>query len=333
MEKPSRYRNKMVFPVGNDGQKSISGFYAPHSHDVIPMGDCKIGDELNNEIIRAVTEFMDEEKVSAYDEKSHTGVIRRIFTRKSFCDNEMMVVICANTDKLPSGDKLIQRLRTVSDKIVSIILNVNTQRNGAVITEKNITLWGKDRIGDSLCGVKFMISPQSFFQVNPIQAEKLYNKVLEYAAPNRNTRVLDIYCGIGTISLCAAKKAGHVTGVEIVERAIIDAKENAAANGIENAEFFAASAQTLVPRLIDGGAAPDIVILDPPRKGSDKATLSAIASAEPEKVVYVSCDCATLARDARFLADNGYKIEKAAAVDMFPHTAHIETVVLMTRGK
>ena len=288
-------------------------------------------DEINKEINDAVIDYMNENNVSAYDEKSHKGIVRRVFTRKSFSANEIMVVVSVNAKSLPKREKLISKLRKVSDRIVSIVLNINTKRNNLVLTEENVILWGNDRISDTLCGVKFDISPQSFFQVNPVQTEKLYSKALEYADIDENTSVMDIYCGIGTISLCAAKNAKSVVGVEIVERAIEDAKENAVKNGIENAIFYADSAENIVPKLIEKGERPDVVILDPPRKGSDESTLTAIIKAQPKRVVYVSCNPATLARDARFLNDNGYTITATTAFDLFPHTSHVETVCLMSK--
>lgn len=331
METPERYRNKMVFPVGNTGGKNVCGFYEQKSHNIINISDCVIGDVINSRINSTVIEYMNENGVSAYDEKTHTGVIRRIFTRKSFSTGEVMVVISANSKKLPRCEKLIQKLRNVSDRIVSIILNVNTKRGSSAITEENVTLYGSDRIIDTLCGIKFMISPQSFFQINPVQTEKLYQTALEYAQLDKEMSVMDIYCGIGTISLCAAKQAKKVIGVEIVEKAIADAKENAINNGIENAVFYADSAENIVPRLIAQGETPDVVILDPPRKGSDKATLTAIIKACPKRIVYVSCNPSTLARDARLLANSGYCITKSRGFDLFPHTTHVETIVLIQR--
>lgn len=333
MDVPERYRNKMVFPVGNVYGKNVCGFYAMRSHDIIPLDDCSLGDEINKEINDAVIDYMNENNVSAYDERSHKGIVRRVFTRKSFSANEIMVVVSVNAKSLPKREKLISKLRKVSDRIVSIVLNINTKRNNLVLTEENVILWGKDRISDTLCGVKFDISPQSFFQINPVQTEKLYSKALEYADIDENTSVMDIYCGIGTISLCAAKNAKSVVGVEIVERAIEDAKENAVKNGIENAIFYADSAENIVPKLIEKGERPDVVILDPPRKGSDESTLTAIIKAQPKRVVYVSCNPATLARDARFLNDNGYTITATTAFDLFPHTSHVETVVQLVRKK
>lgn len=332
MDTPERYRNKMVFPAGRADGKNVCGFYAPRSHDVIELSDCVIGDEANARICGAVLEYMNENNAAAYDESSHSGTVRHIFTRVSFSTGEIMVVISANTKNLPRRERLIKKLRNVSDRITSIILNINTRRGKTVITDKNITLWGKDRISDTLGGIKFTISPQSFFQVNPVQTEKLYAKALEYANIDKTKSVMDIYCGIGTISLCAAKRAKNVIGVEIVKKAIDDAAENAETNNIQNVLFYADSAENIVPKLISRGETPDIIILDPPRSGSDEATLSAIIHARPERIVYVSCNPSTLARDARFLADGGYTITRSCGFDLFPHTVHVETVILMERN-
>lgn len=328
-ESPLRYRNKMMFPVGKTDGQTVCGFYAPKSHDIIPLGDCALGDELNTQIINAVLNYMKENSIEPYDEKTHTGTIRRIFTRKSFNTGEIMAVISAGTDNLPNAEQLVKRLRSISDRVVSIILNVNTGR--LTLGNKNITLWGSDVICDTLCGIDFEISPNSFFQINPKQTEKLYRKAIEFARLDNNTRVMDIYCGIGTISLCCAKTAKSVIGVEIVRQAIENARENAVRNGIFNAEFYADSAENIVPRLIARGEQADVVILDPPRSGSDEKTLTAIIKSNAERIVYVSCNPATLARDTRLLAQNGYKLTRSAVFDMFPHTCHVETVVLMER--
>lgn len=325
----SRYRNKMMFPVGQAEGQSICGFYAPKSHDIIPLGDCALGDAINAQIIDAVLAYMNENNIKPYDEKTRCGIIRRIFTRKSFSTGEIMAVICANTKSLPKREKLIARLRNISDRISSIILNVNT--GWLSLGNENVTLWGKSMICDTLCDIEFEISPNSFFQVNPEQTEKLYRKAIDFAQLDRNTQVMDIYCGIGTISLCAARTSKSVIGVEIVEQAIKDAKENAKRNGIKNAEFYADSAENIVPRLIAEGRQADVVILDPPRKGSDEKTLTAIIKSGAKRVVYVSCNPATLARDASFLAQNGYRITRSAVFDLFPHTCHVETVVLMEK--
>ena len=328
-DNPSRYRNKMIFPVGKTDGQTVCGFYAPKSHDIIPLGDCALGDELNTQIINTVLKYMKDNNIEPYDEKTGTGVVRRIFTRKSFSTGEVMTVISANADNLTNREQLVKRLCSVSGKIVSVILNVNTGR--LTLGNKNITLWGKEVICDTLCGVNFEISPNSFFQVNPRQTEKLYQKAIEFARLDNNTRVMDIYCGIGTISLCCAKTAKSVIGVEIVKQAIKNARENAIRNRIFNAEFYADSAENIVPRLITQGEQADAVILDPPRSGSDEKTLTAIIKSDAERIVYVSCNPATLARDTKLLAQNGYKLTRSAVFDMFPHTCHVETVVLMER--
>lgn len=331
-EEPHRYRNKMIFPVGTDKSGDvICGFYAQRSHDIMPLDDCFAGGEFNADIICAVKEYMRENNVSAYDEKTHTGLIRRIFTRNSRKYGDIMVVISINGRNIPNREVLISKLRKKSGRIAGIILNINTKKTNLVLGDENITLWGSDTITDSLLGLDFRISPHSFYQINPAMTEKLYAKALEYAELSENENVMDIYCGIGTISLCAAKKAKHVMGVEIVERAIEDARENAAANGISNADFYASSAEEIVPELIEKGEKPDVVILDPPRKGSDEKTLSAVVTAKPERIVYVSCNPATLARDVKFLSENGYGLTSACGFDMFPNTVHVETVVLMSR--
>jgi 23S rRNA (uracil1939-C5)-methyltransferase len=331
---PYRYRNKMIFPVGeNKNGEIICGFYAQRSHDIMPLDDCYAGGAFNAGIIDAVKSYMSENGVSAYNEKTHTGLIRRIFTRVSHTKGHIMVVISANGKNLPQKDDLISKLRNVSDNITGIILNINTKKTNLVLGSKNITLWGNDTITDSLMGLDFKISPHSFYQINPVMTEKLYTKAIEYAALTGSENVMDIYCGIGTISLCAAKRAKHVTGVEIVERAICDAKENADINGIKNVDFYASSAEDIVPVLIEKGERPDVVILDPPRKGSDEKTLIAIVKAKPKRIVYVSCNPATLARDAKFLNENGYELTFACGFDMFPNTMHVECVVLMSRIK
>ena len=327
MEKPYSYRNKMIFPIDKNCNW---GFYRERSHDVIPLDNCLLGDEINRDIMNTVCDFMKEYNVPAYDETSHTGLIRRVFIRNSKA--EIMVVISSNGEKLQNSNILVDKLINISDKITSIILNINKKRTNLVLGDINITLWGKDKITDTICGINYEISPHSFFQVNPVQTEKLYQKAIEYAEISENDTVMDIYCGIGTISLTAAKKAKKVIGVEIVPQAIEDAKKNAVENGFSNAEFYCAAAEDIVPKLIKDGKTPDVVILDPPRKGSDEKTLSAIVSANPKRIVYVSCNPATLARDLKFLAESGYTLTHSTAVDMFPHTTHVESVVLMSKN-
>lgn len=327
MEKPEKYRNKMVFPVSQKDGRAIGGFYAPRSHEVVGLSTCNAGEECATKVLRTVLDFMNEYNIPAYDEKTHKGYIRRVFVRCGYHSRDLMVVISSNNEKIKNLDKLVENLQNAdfgTYNLKSIILNVNIAKNNLVLGEKNITLWGSPTITDNILGVDFSISPHSFFQVNPVQTERLYAKALELAEIDNNKTVLDIYCGIGTISLCAAKRAKKVIGVEIVKPAIKDAIENAKTNKLENTEFYCGAAEDIVPELIAKGARPDIIIIDPPRKGSDEKTLSAILTASPERIVYVSCNPATLARDAKVLAEGGYKLVSATPVDMFPNTEHIE---------
>lgn len=332
MDNPYRYRNKCVFPIGKDKNGEIvSGFYARRSHDIIPVKDCYVGMDINSRITGAVIEYMRENKVSVYNEAEHTGLVRRVFIRHAVSTGEIMVVLSVNGKSIPCREKLITRLKKISDKIISVYVNINTRRANNVLGDENKLIYGKEHITDTLCGIEFRISPNSFYQVNPFMTERLYNKALEFADISSDDIVLDVYCGIGTISLAAAKKAKMVTGIEIVEQAVIDARENAEKNKIENAVFYAKSASDAVPELIENGMRPDIVLLDPPRKGSDEETLSAIAQAEPERIVYISCNVSTLARDAAFLREKGYLPVKCAGADMFPQTCHVETVALFEK--
>ena len=317
MEKPYRYRNKCIFPIGADKNgKTVSGFYARRSHEIIPIIDCLMGDEANSRIVSAVTEYMSENGIKPYDEQAHSGIVRRVFIRSAKHSGEIMVVISVNANNLPRRERLI-----------------NKEKTNSVLGSENKLIFGCPTISDTLCGVNFNISPVSFYQVNPYMTEKLYAKALEFADISDGDEVIDIYCGIGTISLAAAKRAAAVTGIEISPQAIEDARINAAQNNITNAAFIADSAENAMPRLISGGARPDIVILDPPRKGSDEKTLNAIIAAAPKRIVYISCNPSTLARDAKHLAASGYTPHRAAAVDMFPHTCHVETVCLLSKLK
>lgn len=331
MDEPYRYRNKCIFPIGEDKSgEIISGFYARRSHDIIPIDDCIAGSEINEDINKAVLEYMKENNIQPYNELKHSGIVRRVFIRNAVSSGEIMVVISINGDNIPRRERLIKKLRAVSSDIVSIYININKAKTNNVLGDENKLIFGNAVILDTLCGIEFKISPHSFYQINPIMTEKLYGKALELADISGDDNVMDIYCGIGTISLAAAKKAKIVAGVEIVEQAIADARENAADNMIENAVFYADSAENAVPKLIGDGMKPDIVILDPPRKGSDESTLKAIVSAEPKRIVYVSCNVSTLARDAKFLAEHGYFPHRCTGVDMFPHTCHVETVAVFT---
>ena len=332
MNEPFRYRNKMVFPVGVTQGAVSGGFYAPRSHSLVVLSDCKAGEKAASATLLCVTEFMNRKHIAPYDEKTKKGSIRRVFVRTGYHSKELMIVVSSATENVKNADELVTALlaQDYGDyTLKSIILNVNHKPDNLVLGDKNITLWGKDTISDNLMGLCFSISPHSFFQVNPEQTRVLYQKALDFAELDANTTVLDIYCGIGTISLCAAKQAKHVIGVEIVDKAIEDAKENAKRNDISNAEFYCGAAENIVPELIEKNLHPDVVIIDPPRKGSDEKTLSAILAARPERIVYVSCNPATLARDARYLADGGYTLTHVTPVDMFPNTEHIECAAVL----
>ena len=327
-----RYRNKMIFPIGiNKNGKKICGFYRERSHDIVELDDCLLGDEIIAKIIDTVMKFIEKYKITVYNEEQHKGIVRRLFFRKGFHTGEIMVVLSINAKTLPHYAELADSISKISENIKSVILNFNTKKTNAVLGETNAVIYGSQTITDYLLGMKYEISPHSFFQINPVQTEKLYNKAIELADISENDSVMDIYCGIGTISLSAAKKAKSVIGVEIVEQAILNARKNAEENNIKNVTFYAKDAAEIVPDLIDNGETPDIVILDPPRKGSDEKTLSAIVKASPKRIVYVSCNPATLARDLRFLEDNGYQTKSVCGVDMFSQTMHIESVALIVK--
>ena len=321
MEDPFHYRNKAVFHVSGQGNNTVCGFYAAKSHENIPAQDCVICSEINPKIIDAVREYIKKYNLDA--KSKGNGSIEQIFTRTAFNTGETMVVISIGKTGVPDKEELVDMIRNAENSVLSVILDNGKER----------TVFGSNVITDYIGGIKFEISADSFFQVNPVMTQRLYKTAIEYAAVDRDTSIMDIYCGIGTISLCAAKKAKRVIGIEAVGQAVEDARKNALANGICNAEFYAGRAEDIVPELIKSGERPDVVILDPPRKGSDKATLDAIVEAAPERVVYVSCDPATLARDMKYLRKNGYVPKKARGFDMFPHTVHVETVVLMSQVK
>lgn len=333
MENPYEYRNKLVFPLDVDKEgKPVCGFYAARSHRVVELKRCLLGNGAHQKIIQAVLDYINKNKISIYNEERHEGLFRRIFIRQGFKSGEIMVVLSVNGKKLPKIEELTKNIVNAEKNVKSIILNINTKRTNLVLGDENITVYGQERINDTLCEAQYSISPHSFFQVNPVQTEKLYKKAIELAGLKKDDVVMDIYCGIGTISLLCARYAKEVIGVEIVPQAIEDARENAVNNNIKNVRFFADSAENIVPKLVEDGEKPDVVILDPPRKGSDEKTLSAIVKAAPERIVYVSCNPATLARDARFLCDRGYYLKKVVGVDQFPHTTHVESVVLLYKN-
>ena len=322
-----RYRNKVQFPVAN----GKAGFYKKGTHDLIPIEHCLIQPKCADEAKEAVLQWMRECKIPSYDEETHTGLIRHIFVRYGEKTGQILVCLVCNGQELPKRKRLIDLLTTIPG-MTSIAMNVNTRKGNAIMGDTTKTLWGKDSIEDILCGLRFRISPRSFYQVNREQAEILYEKAIACAELTGKETVLDLYCGTGTITLCLAQKAGKVIGVEVIDAAIQDAKENARRNGIENAEFFCADAGEAAKKLCEEGNKPHVIVVDPPRKGLSADVIEAIAAMRPEKVVYVSCDPATLGRDVKLLCEKGYKLTHAEAVDLFPRCSHVESVVCLSRN-
>ena len=339
MEHPFGYRNKAQFPFGTDKEGNpITGFYAGRTHDIIANTDCALGVEQNKEILEIILQYMRENKIKSYDEKTGKGLIRHALIRYGFKTKEIMVCLVVNGKKLPKAERLIEKLIQI-EGMTSITISPNTRRDNVIMGDSYEILWGQGYITDYIGNVKYQISPLSFYQVNPVQTEKLYGLALEYADLKGDETVWDLYCGIGTISLFLAQKAKQVYGVEIVPQAIDDAKENAKINAIDNAEFFVGKAEEVLPeyyaeyeREHNGETAhADVIVVDPPRKGCDETLLETIVKMQPEKVVYVSCDSATLARDLKYLCANGYEIRMCRGVDQFPQSVHVETVVLLSR--
>ena len=330
MENPFHYRNKAQFPV-REGKNGVEiGFYAPRSHNVIDIDSCLIQHPLNDKIIRLIREFINEENISVYNENTGKGLIRHIVTRIGYVTKEVLICIVINGKSIPKKEKLIKKLSEV-EGLKGIVLNINTKNTNVILSRETKVLWGQGFITDYIGDVKFEISINSFYQVNPVQTKILYSKALELAGLTGNENVFDIYCGIGTISLFLAQKAKKVIGVEIVEQAIEDAKRNAEINGITNAEFIAGSAEEVIPKLYKEGITADVVVVDPPRKGCDEAVLDTIIKMQPEKVVYVSCDPSTFARDLKILCSNGYEKGTAQPVDQFCHSGHVEVVCCLHR--
>lgn len=332
MEQPWRYRNKTQVPFGMDKNGEIvAGFYAGRTHSIINHEDCLLAPEINTIIIQTVKAYMKQCKVMPYDEKNHRGIIRHVLIRQGYKTGEIMVCVVINHKSLPGADVLVERLKQISG-MTSISYNINCEKTNVILGEKVIHLYGPGYITDYIGDVKYQISPQSFFQVNPVQTEKLYAKALEYAQLTGNEIVWDLYCGIGTITLFLAQKAKMVYGVEIVPPAIEDAKKNAALNHIQNAQFYVGRAEDILPeKYKKEQVKADVIVVDPPRKGCDQELLQTIIQIQPKRVVYVSCDSATLARDLKYMNEQGYEIEKVQPVDMFAGSVHVESVVLLTK--
>ncbi len=325
------YRNKAVYAVGMKDGKAAAGFFRGRSHDIVTAERCLIQTEASDRAAAAVCRWIDGSGASVYDEKTGLGLVRHIFVRSSFSTGQTAVCLVASSKRLPKVEYLIDTLISSCPSVSSIVLNINKKPGNTVLGEKFITLWGADYIEETLLGLKFRLSPASFFQINPVQAEILYSKAVELSDAGPDSTVLDLYCGTGTISLVLAGKAGRVIGVEVVPEAISDARENAKANRVKNAEFICGDAASAADELKDRGITPDAVVVDPPRKGLTPELIGTIAAMSPERVVYVSCDPATLARDLKLFEVLGYRAALAEAVDMFPRTAHVESIVLMTK--
>lgn len=331
MDEPYYYRNKVQFPVGESKDGGIDiGFYAMRSHQIITTDKCYIQQPINEEVIRRVREYMETYHIRPYNEYKHQGLVRHIVTRVSHHTGEMMVGLVINGRSLPHSEALVESLRQIAS-VSGIYMSVNMEKTNVIMGDSIRMLWGKETITDYIGDTAYHISPLSFYQVNPIQTEKLYNKVLEYARLTGEETLWDAYCGIGTISLFLAKHCKKVLGVEIVPQAIEDAKANAKLNGITNAEFYVGKAERVITDMYKEGIKADILVVDPPRKGCDGELLETIMDMKPERVVYVSCDPATMARDLKVLRKGGYEVKEVQPVDMFGHTVHVETVTVLYR--
>ncbi|WP_346356272.1 23S rRNA (uracil(1939)-C(5))-methyltransferase RlmD [Azotosporobacter soli] len=326
------YRNKMQFPIGKDGKKTLCGCYAAGSHRVIDIESCLIQRSVNDRIAQAVKQYADRFKVEVYNEESGRGVLRHVMGRSGNATGEALAVIVTSGAVLPKEQELVKLLREVAPELVGIVQNINDRQTNVVLGTENRTLWGRDMLKESLGPLTFSVSPHSFFQVNTKQALRLYETALEYANLSGSETVIDAYCGTGTISLFLAQKAAKVYGFEIVEAAIRDANKNAQENDVSNALFQVGDVVETLPKLVKSGVRPDVIVVDPPRAGCAQPVLEMFAAMQPERIVYVSCNPASLARDLAILAEQGYKTAKIQPVDMFPQTFHVESVALLERG-
>ena len=324
-----RYRNKAQYPVSPDGR---IGFYRARTHEVIDTRECLLVKPEADAAAEAVRQYMRDFRAAGYDERTGRGLLRHVYVRSN-TKSESLICLLVNGKRLPHEAELVERLRRACPKAVGIVLGENTRRDNVILGERYRTLWGADRLEDVLCGRVFRLSVPSFYQVNHEQAERLYAKAIEYAQLTGEETVLDLYCGAGTITLALASHAKRVLGAEIVPEAIDDARENAARSGVENAEFFCGDASDVAKKLAQENLRPDVITVDPPRKGLAEDVVESIARMQPERVVYVSCDSATMARDVKRFAALGYRAVRACAVDLFPRADHVETVVLLSKGE
>lgn len=332
-EQINRYRNKAQYPLAEVNGRAVYGFYAPRSHRVIPITDCKLQPEIFAQISEMILDYINEKKISVYSEEKHTGIVRHIYIRQGFHSKEIMVCIVVRKDISRELKHLINRIVENFADVKSIIMNINPDRTNVILGEKCVTLYGSDYITDTMFSKKIEISPLSFYQVNTQQAEKLYSIAQDYAQPTKEMYFCDLYCGAGTIGLSMSDKVGKLVGIEIVPQAVENAKRNAAYNNVQNADFICAGAEAVADVLAKSNKSPDVIILDPPRKGCDSATIEAVLGGQPQKIVMISCNPSTAARDCAAFEMNGYKVECVRGVDMFPRTGHVECVVLMSRQK
>lgn len=330
MSGPWHYRNKAQFPVGQKGNHLTIGGYKMRSHEVVDVESCAIQHQLINRILQTVRTVANELDIKPYNEVNHSGVLRHVLVRVAPATRQLMVVLVTRVEQFPHKDRLVQSIAHSMDEVVSVMQNINDRRTNVILGAKTKKLWGQDYIIDILLNNQFKISPGSFYQINHRQTEKLYSIVLEYADLQGGDTVIDAYCGIGTITLTLARNAGKVYGIEVIDQAVADANFNAKLNNIENVEFITGKAEEVIPAMVKDGHKIDCLVVDPPRKGCDQALLQGIVDAQVPKLVYVSCNPSTLARDIKYLAERGYNVLEVQPVDMFPHTAHVECVVLMS---
>ena len=326
------YRNKAQYPVSAKKGRAIAGFFRAGSHEVVENGRCLILPQESDGVKDIVIDYVNQYRVMPYDEKAHKGLLRHIYVRRGAVSGQILVCLVLNGRRLPKPEVLVERLKKVPG-FTTLVISVNTKMGNAVLGDEFITLYGPGYIEDTLCGLNFRLSPRSFYQVNHHQAERLYQAAIDRAEITKNDTVLDLYCGVGTITLAMAKAAGKVIGVEVIPQAVEDARDNAARNGIDNAEFFCGDAGQAALELEKQGIRADVVVVDPPRKGLNADTIEALSRFAPRRIVYVSCDPATLARDVALLKERGYQVKDAIAADLFPRCAHVETVVTLSKGK
>ncbi len=332
MENPYHYRNKVQAAFGRTRSgKIISGVYQSGTHRIVSVDSCMIEDEIADKIICDIRSMLPKFKILVYDEDKHTGFLRHVLVKRGFTSGEVMVVLVGSSSYFPIKKKFTKKLLEIYPEITTVILNVNSKNTNLVLGDKEEILYGKGYITDVLCGLEFAISAKSFYQINPVQTEKLYNKAMEYACLDKNSTVIDAYCGIGTIGLVAAKTAGKVIGVELNRDAVHDAISNAKRNNAQNIRFYCDDAGDFMEAMAEEGEKVDVVFMDPPRSGSNKKFINSMLKMSPKTIVYISCNPETLARDLNYITKGGYEVKKITPVDMFPHTNHVETVVLMSR--